>query len=66
MTELNFATIETSKILLITSKTILSLCVSLFCTARHENLWQSTPFHPDLHDGWNVCVHVPVQSHSYS
>lgn len=38
----------------------------VFCTARHENLWQSPPFHPDLHDGWDVCVHVPVQSHSYS
>lgn len=37
-----------------------------FCTARHESLWKSPPLRPDLDDGRNVCVHVPVQSHSHS
>ena len=37
----------------------------LICTARQANLRQPSPFHPDLHDGGDVCVHVPVQSHRH-
>lgn len=36
------------------------------CAARPENPRQPSSFHPDLHDGGNVRVHVPVQSHRYA
>lgn len=36
------------------------------CTARPENLRESSSFHPDQHDGGNVRVHVSVQSYRYA
>lgn len=36
-----------------------------FVTAWQEDLRQSSPLHPDLHDGGHVCLHVPVQSHRH-
>lgn len=36
------------------------------CTARPEDPRQPSSFHPDLHDGGNVRVHVPVQSHRWA
>lgn len=67
LTEPNVGTIKRTNNTSSPAKPTTHVCTSpLFRTGRQENLRQPSPFRPDLHDGWNVCVHVPVQSHSYS